>query len=71
MTTAQHNTIARINADLATDRELAELNSRPALDGKAQALNLYHAMMAAKQAGEIEKARALALELKPLLSYLD
>lgn len=71
MTTAQHNTIARINADLATDRELAELNSRPALDLKAKALNLYHAMMVAKADGDITKARALATELKPLLSYLD
>lgn len=71
MTSQQHITITHINDQLASDRASAELNARPVLTLKAQALNLYHAMMAAKLAGEITKARALAIELKPLLSYLD
>jgi len=71
MTTQQHITIAHINEAHEAQRFQASQASRPTLDGKAQATALYHAMMAAKQAGDITKARALAIELKPLLSYLD
>lgn len=71
MTTQQLTTITHINAQLEAERFQAEQASRPVLNGREQALNVYHAMMAAKNAGEITKARALAIELKPLLSYLD
>jgi hypothetical protein len=71
MTTQQAAAIANINNDLASDRAAAELNSRPALTLKAQATNLYHAMMAAKSAGNLSRARELAIELKPLMSELD
>jgi len=71
MTTQQLNTIAHINAQLEGQREQAELNSRPVLTLKAQAQNLYYAMMAAKAAGRLDDAKALANELRPLLSYLD
>lgn len=58
-------------AGLEAQRAATQLNSRPALTPKQRALNLHAAMMAAKQAGEIEKARALAVELKPLLGWLS
>lgn len=71
MTTQQRITIQHINDQLEAQRVGAELNSRPALSLKAQAINLYDAMMAAKAAGDLDRARALAVELKPLLGYLD
>lgn len=71
MTTQQRITIAHIEAQHEAQRVSAELNSRPVLTLKAQALSLYDAMMVAKAAGNIAQARALAVELTPLLSYLD
>lgn len=70
MTTQQRATIAHIEASLEAQRENADYAARPALTLREQAESLYHAMMVAKAAGEIEKARALAVELKPLLEYL-
>jgi hypothetical protein len=71
MTTQQHIVIAHIDAALEAERFQAEQAARPVLSERELALNLYHAMMAAKQTGKLETARALAAELKPLLSYLD
>ncbi len=71
MTAQQTKTIRNINNDLASDRANAELNSRPSLSPRARAQSLAVAMLAAKDAGRLDEARALALELKPLLSYLD
>jgi hypothetical protein len=71
MTASQHRTIAQINAQLDSDRAAAELNSRPALTLKEQAQSLAVAMLAAKDAGDLARARELATELRPLLSYLD
>jgi hypothetical protein len=71
MTTQQLRTIAHIDAQLEAQREMAELNSRPALTPKQRAISIHSAMMAAKQAGDLDKARALANELRPLLNELD
>lgn len=71
MTTQQRITIQHINDQLESDRAQAELNSRPVLTLKEQAQSLYDAMMAAKAMDKIERARELALELRPLMSYLD
>lgn len=71
MTTAQRTTIAHIEAAHEAQRFQAEQAGRPMLSERDQAVNLYHAMMAAKNAGDITKARELAIALKPLMSYLD
>ena len=71
MTTQQRNTIAHINDQLASERAAAELNSRPVLSARERAQSLASAMLAAKDAGRLDEARALAIELKPLMSYLD
>lgn len=71
MTAQQHRTIAHINNDLASDRAAAELNARPVLTLREQAQSLAVAMLAAKDAGDLVKARALAIELLPLMNYLD
>lgn len=71
MTAQQHRTIRNINDTHAAERASAELNSRPALSLRERAQSLAVAMLAAKDAGDTEKARALAIELKPLLPYLD
>ncbi|MDQ2995436.1 MAG: hypothetical protein M3R61_00045 [Chloroflexota bacterium] len=71
MTTQQYITIQHIEAQHEAQRAAAQLNSRPVLTLKARAINLYDAMMVAKAAGDLDKARALAAELTPLLSYLD
>lgn len=52
-------------------RERLDQAARPMLDAKARAQQLYHALMVAKAAGFTLKARDLAQELRPLLSYLD
>jgi len=71
MTTQQHRTITAINAQLEGQRAQAELNSRPVLSLRDKAQSLAVAMLAAKAAGRLDDAKALAVELKPLLSYLD
>lgn len=71
MTSQQTRTITHINDQLASDRAAADLAARPVLTPKEQAIALHTAMMAAKHAGDITKARALAIELKPLLEWLD
>jgi len=71
MTTQQRITIAHIENQHESQRVQAELNSRPALSLRDQAQSLAIAMLAAKEAGDLDRARALAIELKPLMSYLD
>ena len=71
MTAQQHRTIARINDSHAAERAQSELSARPMLSLREQAQSLAVAMLAAKDAGDVTKARTLAIELKPLLSYLD
>ena len=71
MTQQQHSIIARIDAQLEAQRFQAEQASRPALTLKEQAISLYDAMIAAKDAGDLVRARELATELKPLLNELD
>lgn len=71
MTTQQLRTITAINAALEADRASAELNSRPALTERERAQSLAQAMLAAKDAGRLDEARALAVELKPLMMWLD
>ena len=71
MTAQQLRTINAVNDQLASDREACELNSRPVLSPRERAQSLASAMLAAKDAGRIEEARALATLLKPLMSYLD
>lgn len=60
-----------VEAQLEAQRFHAAQAGRPALESKAQALNLYHAMMAAKQAGNLDKAREYATALRPLLCELE
>ena len=55
---------------LEAQRAQAELNSRPVLSLAEQAQSLAIAMLAAKDAGDLARARALATELRPLISYL-
>ena len=71
MTTAQRATIARIEAQHEAQRFSASQVGRPVLTLREQAQSLAQAMLAAKEAGELDRARALAIELKPLMSYLD
>lgn len=70
MTTAQRQTIARIDSAMEAQRVSCELNSRPTLTPREKAQSLAQAMLAAKDAGRIEDAKALAIELKPLMEYL-
>lgn len=71
MTTQQQQTINHIEAQLESDRAAAALNSRPVLSPRERAQSLATAMLAAKDAGRLTEARALAIELTPLLGYLD
>ena len=71
MTAQQQRTINTINAKDEAQRVSCQLNSRPVLTPKARAQSLATAMLAAKAAGDLDAARALAIELRPLLSYLD
>ena len=71
MTRQQAATIAHIEAGHEAQRFNAEQAGRPVLSKREQAQSLAIAMLAAKDAGDLDKARALALELKPLMSYLD
>lgn len=70
MTTQQARTIRSITDQHASERTAAELNSRPALTLAEQAQSLAIAMLAAKDAGDVQRARELAIELRPLISYL-
>lgn len=71
MTAQQTKTITAINAQHEAQRDLAQLNSRPVLSPKAHALNLYAAMRVAKLNGDLDTARALGLQLRPMLGELD
>lgn len=61
------NYIASLEAQTAYRLDMA---ARPALEGKAKAEALYHGILAAKALGDMERARELAVELRPLLDYL-
>ena len=57
------------NLEAQTEYRL-DTAARPQLTDAQRALSLYHAMMAAKQAGRMDDARALATELRPIVHLL-
>jgi hypothetical protein len=57
-------------AQLAAHRHTCDDAARPVLTERERAQSLATAMIAAKGAGRIEQARALAVELKPLMGWL-
>jgi hypothetical protein len=63
-------TRARVFSSLAADRHAAQMAARPQVSDKDQATQLFHCMKAAIADGRMERARELALELKPLLGFL-
>lgn len=63
--------LARITLrQLAAQRHNASHAARPMLTSEQKAQATYHAMRAAIDAGDVTTARALAIELRPLLGFM-
>jgi hypothetical protein len=59
-----------IEAQMESHRFTAAQAARPNLTDEARAQSLAQAMLAAIKDGRDDQARALAIELRPLLSFL-
>lgn len=54
----------------AQTRYTLDMAARPQLTDAERAVSIYHAMVAAKAMGRLDEARAMAVELKPLVHLL-
>lgn len=63
-------TRTRVYAQLEAQRWQAQQASRPAVTPEAQAQDIARRMIDANNDGDLETARRLALELRPLLLWL-
>ncbi len=59
-----------VEAQLESQRHSAQMAARPVVSGKDEATQLFHCMKAAIADGRMDRARELALALRPLLGLL-